>query len=128
MPAKDPAAVALGRKETAIKHTPGPWKIGTGDGWNPSTITTDDDQHQGIAQVYGIPLHGHIDEVPERQDAQVALATARLIVASPDLLEALEELFNGTCFCSFDPAKHTHHSRGCVLAVAALAKAKGETV
>ena len=51
---------------------------------------------------------------------------ARLMAAAPELLEALEGMFNGTCFCDFAKGGFTNHGRHCEAARLAIAKAKGE--
>jgi hypothetical protein len=63
------------------QHTPGPWKFGS---------KTDGDLYKrNIAGVDGY----HVAAVSSRDDHEVD-ANARLIAAAPDLLEALQDLFD----------------------------------
>lgn len=69
----------------APKHTPGPWRLEPGPlGWYIYS-----DSHVGpIACMYSrLDLPGHFPEAAEQRDAN-----ARLVVAAPELLEALELL------------------------------------
>lgn len=71
---------------TEGKHTSGPWTVGMASGRNPNTVFAGED---GIASVFGLPLHSKIDEL-DKEWHQQPLANARLIAAAPDLLEACE--------------------------------------
>jgi len=71
------------------KHTPGPWVVGMRNGYNPNTVFSEGDN--GIASVFGVPMHCHIDDLTHIRDVQ-PLANARLIAAAPDMLEALKQV------------------------------------
>lgn len=81
-------------------HSPHPWRIGTGNGYNPSQIV--DANGNGVAQVYGIPLHTRIDELGK--SAALGLSNARLIAAAPELLAALEALVMSNTPDTYDSA------------------------
>lgn len=68
-----------------MTHTKGPWRVGSPSGHNACTVHAG---HEAVANVYGIALHRHVDELSAR-DAE-GLANARLIAAAPALLDALE--------------------------------------
>lgn len=108
------------------KPTPGPWRQGSLRGYNACTIFADADS-ESIATVYGIPIHTQVGDVSERYAE--GMANARLIAASPDLLEALKGLLSA---CdeegsfenfSFD---HPHYKPRFDAARAAIRKASGE--
>lgn len=69
------------------RFTPGPWRIGTANGYNASNIYTDDGEN-GICQMYGIALHRTVNEV----QSDPGMANARLIAAAPDLYRELAYL------------------------------------
>ena len=113
----------------SIKHTPGPWVIDSdGDGKANAIVTSthtaslDDD----ICEVYG----GNMDDDDTRQ------ANARLIVSSPDLLEALRKadalLKNASDTGLLDLLAGYMHpdeiNGACDAVIAAIAKATGEPV
>lgn len=98
------------------KHTPGPWAIGMRGGANSCVIYARDGADQfndsGVAQIFGLYQNQPI----ENQRDATALANARLIAASPDLLAALEATMH---YVPKDSAFTYPAAR------AAIAKAKG---
>ena len=85
------------------KHTPGPWKLHNG-----TNIVGNGAGYDLIAQTMNEDIHKTFDE---------SIASARLIAAAPELLEALVAL-RGACM-----AKHPSLIAN---ADKAIAKAKGE--
>lgn len=78
-------------------HTPGPWTVGmTGEygTLNPNIIYVNDSS-ESVCQVYEVPLHTSLEEIEHSGTWDVGLANARLIAASPDLLDVLKECVNG---------------------------------
>lgn len=66
------------------KHTPGPWEVGGGEkGGEPGYVYCDNDLGSAVAIVFGIPALRW--SVFPREEEE---ANARLIAASPKLLEA----------------------------------------
>lgn len=100
------------------QHTPGPWKIGMRGGFNANLICdrSGEDMHtdNAICSVFGMYQH---QDVEEQKDSK-GLANARLIAASPDLLEAL-------LLFAVENKTHTEFERFEV-ARSAIAKATGE--
>ena len=96
-----------------IKHTPGPWYVGSGtyEGRNIYSVASVTDDEGFTYQ----PI------VASAEDDGIKCwdANARLIAAAPELLEALEELIAATQH--LDPCQATAEK-----ARAAIAKAKGE--
>jgi hypothetical protein len=52
----------------------------------------------------------------------------KLLVAAPELFEAIKLLRKGDCFCEFGIGNpmYKEHTKGCILAQQAIAKAIGE--
>jgi len=99
------------------KPTPGPWRVGKNNGWNPNIIYGDGGL-TAVASVYLIPLHSRIDKVGDCG----GMPDAHLIAAAPDLLEALEKALDDHESSYGVPADHWTLD-----AQDALAKARGET-
>lgn len=99
-----------------MEHTPGPWRVGYANGANASDIRSATDD-EGIAQVYGMPLHRNLDEVAPDRFAN-GLANARLIAAAPEMLEALEMVMQHGRIDDSEDRLNTVAS--------AIAKARGE--
>jgi len=98
-----------------MKHTPGPWEIVQSD--HGIVVCTESSKTR-----YGASRYAAIGGF-ERSDPQQlaeALANARLIAAAPDLLEALQILFERANRNSIDPFALQQ-------AVDAITKATGET-
>lgn len=74
-----------------VKHTPGPWEASESDNDGREFIMI---EHLGfpIGYVRGTNDMSCIDEEDEAKIAAEVVATARLICAAPDLLEALQSL------------------------------------
>lgn len=79
-----------------MKHTPGPWEIGSphhdnpnGERYNANCITSE--AGCGVCQVYGIPMQTTLKEAESLTDPRYieGLANARLIASAPELLAAL---------------------------------------
>jgi hypothetical protein len=92
------------------KHTPGPWRVGKGGPNGCPTVGTE----KGLM----VAMVSHGNSHPTQ-------ANARLIAAAPDLLEALEWALDAwdTHNRTGDPMQGDWESD----AIAAIAKAKGET-
>ena len=114
----------------AVTHTPGPWKIAEPS--NPDIRQIEDrliyvevdNERLHIAEVYQY-------QNDNNRDANgTALANATLIMAAPELLEALTALGvmpDGYCFCNQnrDPLKaEKEHTGECQDARATIAKAE----
>lgn len=103
-----------------IKHTPGPWVVGSSDfldQWVCIDAPSGDPDlgyksWEGIAMAYGC------EESP-RKGLIKAKANAQLIASAPELLEALEEVVQ---WLELGDHEGKMHSK----ARAAIAKAKGE--
>jgi hypothetical protein len=99
-----------------MKHTPGPWEIVQSD--HGIVVRTESPKKTR----YGASRYAAIGGF-ERSDPQQlaeALANARLIAAAPELLEALQILFERANRNSIDPFALQQ-------AVAAIVKATGKT-
>lgn len=75
--------------ETAVKHTPGPWKIGgalnenrTGVNWE-VPVWSDNG-----------PEYGKMSAIATAPDREMARANARLIASAPDMLKALQSVLS----------------------------------
>jgi hypothetical protein len=92
------------------KHTPGPWRVGTPGPNGCHTVGTE----RGLM----VAMVAHSINLPD----QMAEATenARLIAAAPDLLEALQRLWEASEGGSDEEIRARIHAR------AAIAKAQGE--
>ncbi len=95
------------------RHTPGPWSMIHEFDYEPSYIdappsSTGYDESMEICKV-------------SCQDEEAQRANARLIAAAPDLLQALEKMYE---ICNMAPDSAPHR----VLAKAAIDKAKGSDV
>jgi hypothetical protein len=101
----------------AANHTPGPWYVE-----NHAIMV-----NQPWRAYLGEGAPETVCEMVSSLSPEATAANARLIAAAPELLAALEGMFNGTCFCDFAKGGYTHHGRHCEIARAAIAKAKGET-
>lgn len=116
------------------KHTPGPWELRTRGGLTIfAGVDQGDEPAEVIAVVSGPRPRGGIDDKEAER-----LANGRLMVAAPEILDALQFLADwrmrdgSPCFC---PAgRHEDeprgkmpavHSTACITARAAIAKAEG---
>lgn len=104
-----------------MTHTPGPWTWG--------------ENFEGLygSGRYNIILNHWIDEGMWLESGERQEANARLIAASPDLLEALEGMVENACASCNDgyvirctKEEWEAHVRATHAARAAIAKAKGE--
>ena len=98
-------------------HTPGPWKM------IPESFEQDG---PALPAVYREPsvVAGERTVAIVRVGLKGTEANARLIAAAPELLEALGALADASlCFCGREGEEGVSHSRGCILARAAIAKA-----
>ena len=101
------------------KHTKGPWCVDAGHRGTAWNIDTADDQ---IAIALAQQLVG--DDLHQTKRA----ANARLIAAAPDLLEALEVLYNETAdYITINHLGDIHHNQSMRAARNAIAKARGES-
>ena len=90
-----------------MEHTPGPWSVGR-EGW----------KHQSVYSASGRFL---ADVSLFYDDAE---ANARLIAAAPDLLEALQMLYDETAdYITLNHLGDPHHNQSMKLARAAIKKA-----
>ena len=97
------------KEMTNTKHTPGPWEV---DGF--SVMAGVGAEYGDLAYATAGDGHADPDCHLNRPDAE-RLANATLIAAAPDLLAALEEI-----------AEITQHTASREIALAAIAKARGE--
>jgi hypothetical protein len=75
------------------KHTAGPWRVGKETEYgtfNPTTVQTE--TGEGIANVFGIPLHTKLEQLDDT--SAEGLANAKLIAASPEMLAIIQKLAN----------------------------------
>lgn len=74
------------------EHMPTPWMQGTPSGYNASGIY--DANGEGICQVYGIPLHTKVADVPPeyRDGMERAALIVRAVNSHAAMKAALEEL------------------------------------
>lgn len=104
------------------KHTPGPWMVDRTVALGAYGVWTDpqgeaDHKMRMVCSVYGM---NELDLPREERDAN-----ALLMAAAPDLLEALEGMKVGVCWCELNYSG-TGHSVRCCRVREALSKAKGE--
>lgn len=114
-----------------VKHTPGPWEIGTSTrGYEVCTIHGVERQptEDGLGQswVYVFPPR-IIDGEWHWPDEAEQLANARLIAAAPELLEALREWLDADDAWDCDPADDARLDRAREAARAVIAKAEGRS-
>lgn len=107
--------------KTKTQHTPGPWKVDSGEIYGPSTLLNGEKYADMIAR---IPVECRDGEIITREDE----ANARLIAAAPELLETLEQCVTvegAACFRSIkDMARRLNAINW--IAKEAISKAKGE--
>jgi hypothetical protein len=100
-----------------VKHTPGPWRVhvepGSGPSWSSDSVFVCGAGSWPEEQISRVNVQ---DGLGERE------ANARLIAASPDLLEALESIF---ALGSDGEHSGDRHARCRDIARAAIAKATG---
>jgi hypothetical protein len=102
---------------TENEHTPGPWKVGSS--------TPDGSRVVAIAPIAWCGANSSFSAASQSISAKQALANARLIAASPDLLEALEMVRDADDDCKMDGLP-TIPGPARARIDAAIAKAKGQ--
>ena len=111
-----------------MKHTQGPWEIGSphhdnpnGERYNANCIIGADEA--GVCQVYGLPLQVTLSEAKTLTDPRwvEGLANARLIAAAPELLAALKGLVEAYAAIN----EYPQYTREYAYALAAIAEAEG---
>ena len=113
------------------KFTPGPWAVVTNHPTNAVVrinAKCEDWHSDELAALYG-PQEGEKDENEVWPLGETRMANAHLIAAAPDLYAALEGLAIAYKALS-EMTGHTFHQDDCSryqIAIAALAKARGET-
>lgn len=102
-------------------HTPGPWEVGTREGFNANTVydRSGKDSHgdKSICDVFGIPMHKFAKDVQEAE----GMPNARLIAAAPELLAALEFMV-----CNYAVTDWPSDQIAREMCLAAISKATGK--
>jgi len=101
----------------STQHTPGPWIVRYNGSGYPAAIDAPDADNRAPGKVGTSITRWNAITLPSSEEGQ---ANARLIAASPTMLEALERIVN-----KFDEGRNVEGHCICD-ARAAIAKAKGE--
>lgn len=110
-----------------MSYTPGTWRVGMRNGANANCIFAENGEtafdDDTIAQVYGIPIHCCLEDVPANYAE--GMANARLISAAPDMAEALRDLLEDYQFAASEWDRDARAQADLLIeqARAALAKA-----
>lgn len=110
------------------KHTPGPWMVAPRIGRYQVTPASERERHQ-LASINALEFDALSVGTSNGQVAMIPLdesnrANANLIAAAPDLLRALEDLFDQM---RRPPNAGEYHRLDLNPSIAAIAKAKGQS-